>query len=315
MTFWFLALIFALAASALCAGSETGFYGLNPMRLRHAAGESRRAALLEKVVRSPAGLLTALLIGNNFANDLAVRAAIHLAESFQLADAALWATLILTPLVFAFGEVLPKQWTLRAPLRSMLVLAIPLAALRTLMWPLTAPLVAGARLFGGGGEAALARRELGALLQEGQRQTPAEARVMTAALRALDSRGKGLAPFLRSNLPLIPPDAPISAALDAARAGDGLVLVDRGDRPPALIVPSRLLEAGQQATPGRLAYPLLQLPPGLDLAGALERMRAYGVAFAWAREESGAQGLCDLEYALARLLSPAPPVTPQEDER
>jgi CBS domain containing-hemolysin-like protein len=304
MTAALLLLLIGFAGSALCAGAETGFYGINAMRLRHLAETSRSAALLARVVRSPAGLITALLIGNNVANDLVVRAGIRLAEIAGAADPAVVATLALTPAVFLFGEVLPKQWALRAPLSRMLALAAPLALLRALMWPLTAPLVAGTRALGGSGEAALARRQFEALLQEGEGQAPGEARVMTAALRALDSRGKGLASFLREDLPRIPADATLAAARTAAASGDGLVILERQGLPPALLPHGRLLDAGVDSRPAALAYPLLVLPDDADLADALSRMRTFGVAYAWARLEDGREGLCDLEYALSLLLSP-----------
>ena len=299
-----LLLLLGLAGSALCAGAETGFYGINAMRLRHLAGESRTAALLARVVRSPAGLITALLVGNNLANDLVVRAGIRVAELAGAGEPAVLATATLTPLVFLFGEVLPKQWALRAPTRRMLAMTAPLAVLRLVMLPVTAPLVAATRLAGGKGEAALARRQFEALLLEGEGHAPGEARVMTAALRALDSRGKGLEPFLRTELPRIPAHASRRVAQEAAAAGPDLVLMERPGLPPALLVSARLLDADSSVAPASLAVPLLVLPPEADLADALSRMRTFGVAYAWARLEDGREGLCDLEYALSLLLSP-----------
>ena len=54
-------LIIALFASSLFAGSETGYYGVNALRLKHEARESRNSALLEKIIRQPSAFLATLL--------------------------------------------------------------------------------------------------------------------------------------------------------------------------------------------------------------------------------------------------------------
>jgi hypothetical protein len=307
MTLTLLILLIAIAASAMFAGSETGFYGMNRLRLRHEARQSRVAAVLERVVRSPSAFLATLLIGNNLANDAAVRAAGDLCESFGMDRPEFWGALLLTPIVFLFGEVLPKQLLLASP-RRLLSLAAPLALARILFWPLTAPLAALARrLEGGKGSGLLVRRQFQALLQEGELQAPGEARVMTAALRALDSKGKGLRPFLRFDLPKLKPSCPLEDARQqvAARA-ETLALVMRPDAPPALLLGSRMALAGPEASLTDLAIPLPVLPADLDFATGLMRLRALGVAFAWVEKPGEWAGLWDLEYALARLLAPNP---------
>jgi len=302
-----LLLVFAIAASAMFAGSETGFYGMNRLRLRHEARRSRGAALLESVVRSPSAFLATLLIGNNLANDAAVKAAGKLCASFGLEGAEFWGALFLTPLIFFFGEVLPKQLLLANP-RRLFGLAAPLALARIVFWPLTAPLAwLASALDGGEGASVLARRQFEALLQEGEQHPPGEARVMSAALRALDSRGKGLEPFLRFDLPEFQADLSTEAARqDLATSTDTLALVRNPKGPPGLLLGSRLATADARASLGDLALPLPSLPADLDLAGALTSLRALGVAFAWVEKPGEWAGLCDLEYALARLFEPSP---------
>ena len=306
-------LLVALAFSGLFAGSETAFYGINRLRLRHDAATSTAAALLEKVLRSPSAFLATLLIGNNIANDLAVHAAISIGTSFELDRPEFWSTIVLTPLVFMFGEVLPKQVLLDSP-RLMLHFAGPLALIRLLFWPVTAPLAALAgRLDSSSGASPLARRQFEALLQEGEGHAPGEARVMKAALRALDSRGKGLRSFLRFDLPLLRPNCSHQDARERlARSADSLALFDHGSGPPSLLLGTRLTDAGPDKPIAAFTIPLLRLSPELDLAAAVAEMRTYTVAFAWVEKPGEWAGLCDLEYALARLLSPAPPVEPSE---
>ena len=307
MTSIVLFLVIAIAASAMFAGSETGFYGINRLRLRHEARRSRVASLLESVVRSPSAFLATLLIGNNLANDAAVKAAGKLCANFGLEGAEFWGALFLTPLIFLFGEVLPKQLLLANP-RRLLSLAAPLAVARVMFWPLTAPLAwLASVLEGGEGAPVLARRQFEALLQEGEQQNPGEARVMSAALRALDSRGKGLQPFLRFDLPQFQSNISSKQAREnLAQCRDTLALVENHGAPPGLLLGSRLALAGADANLADLTLPLPTLSADLDLDGALTRLRALGVAFAWVEKPGEWAGLCDLEYALARLFEPSP---------
>ncbi|MGB0952555.1 MAG: CNNM domain-containing protein [Planctomycetota bacterium] len=302
-------LLFAIAASAMFAGSETGFYSMNRLRLRHDARQSRSAAMLERVVRSPSAFLATLLIGNNLANDAAVKAAGQLCAQFGLERPEFWGALLLTPIIFLFGEVLPKQVILASP-RRMFSMAGPLALCRIVFWPVTAPLAAFARrLEGEEGSSLLARSQFEALLEEGEQQAPGEARVMTAALRALDSKGKGLRPFLRTDLPTLKPTDTVDAArtvLSNSAETLALVPMDGENKAPGLLLGSHLALASSEASLTSLALPLSSLPDDLDFAGGLTRLRALGVAFAWVEKPGEWAGLWDLEYALASLLAPTP---------
>jgi len=298
-----LLLLLGLAGSALCAGAETGYYGLNPVQLRHLAREDRRAAILERVVRSPAGFLAALLVGNNVADSLAVHAGIGMGRALGLGEAAAAtaATLLLTPLVFLVGEVGPKRHFLRDSLARMLPLAPLLALLRALLLPATAPLAALVRLVGGVPEEGLGRRHLLALLGAGRGAGGA----VEAAARALESAAAGLEPFLRTDLPRL------SLALGApelrrrlAATRDGLALLERPGRPPGLLHGARLalLEPGEPLEAAVRDLPVLE--PGLDLATALGRLRRHRAAHALVGRPGAWQGVLDLEGVLARLLRP-----------
>lgn len=115
---WLLGCIIAIVFSGIYSGSETGIYSLNSTRLRLDSHDGQPAAIkLEKLMTNRAGLLFSALVGTNVANYLAPfcltaifvmtldEKDIH--EREQLAE--LYATLILTPTVFIFGEVVPKN--------------------------------------------------------------------------------------------------------------------------------------------------------------------------------------------------------------
>lgn len=306
-TLWIL-LLAAGALSALCSGAETGLYALNPLKVRHRARESAAAALLLRALRSPAGLLATLLVAGNLANDLVVQVVIRMFEAAEVARAELLAALLLTPLMFLLCDVLPKTWFAHHAEDGMPLVAPPLMVLRYLLLPLTLPLQGLARLLEGRREesAVLGRQEWAALLRDGQRSHPGDARVMGAALRALEARGAGLRPFLRPGVPVAPSTATREDALRLlAEAGLGFVLLASAKGPPVLLTGSRLLQADPAAPLPAVALPLLPLDPGQDLAAALARMRATGLGLAWVGGPHG--GLLDLEYAFSLLAAPAHP--------
>jgi putative hemolysin len=99
-----------LAASALLSGLETGIYVLNKVRLelRSAAGE-RGARRLRVAMSRPQELLTSVLIGINAANYLVTMAVVALFSLTDPETADLYAVAVATPLLFVFGEMVPKN--------------------------------------------------------------------------------------------------------------------------------------------------------------------------------------------------------------
>lgn len=177
---WGLAL-FGLAGSALCSGLEIGVYTVNRVRLavRAArAGSGASARVLRNELEHPERLLATLLIANNAFNYLGaagITAILVGAGLSELATIVLNAV-VLTPVIFVFGESLPKEVFRLEADRLTYRLAF---MLRVFRWILTAALVlplvrlfahATARLLGGEPEVALtgsSRDRVAALLKEG----------------------------------------------------------------------------------------------------------------------------------------------------
>ncbi len=116
--FWPGLCILCIFISGLFSGSETGLYCVNETRLRLAAFDRNSAALrLQGLLSDRTALLFTTLLGTNLANYLAPICLTVLflhtidsespAESEHLAE--LYTTLILTPIVFIFGEIVPKN--------------------------------------------------------------------------------------------------------------------------------------------------------------------------------------------------------------
>ncbi len=104
--------LFAIVLSALASGSETGVYCLDRVRLRVACEQREPAALrLEQLVRRPADVVIAALIGTNVADYVATACVTALLLNAVVAEglAELYATVIVTPLVLVFGGIIPKD--------------------------------------------------------------------------------------------------------------------------------------------------------------------------------------------------------------
>ncbi len=109
---WALLAFVGMVGSALYSGLETGVYRLNRVRLHLLAHEHKPQALrLSRMVRNPNRTLGTLLIGNNIANYASSFGITALLEGAGLGDwqVILVVAAILTPLLFVFGEVLPKD--------------------------------------------------------------------------------------------------------------------------------------------------------------------------------------------------------------
>ena len=112
--------LIGLRLSAFFSGSETGFYRASFLRLTiDAHAGDRLAKRLLWFAHRPSYFVATTLVGNNVANYITTFA-IGLALSAWITEhAAAWeilGTLLFTPLIFIFGELLPKYLYYRAPL-------------------------------------------------------------------------------------------------------------------------------------------------------------------------------------------------------
>jgi len=168
-----------LVFSAIFSGSETGIYSCSRIRLNaEASGGKRSVKLLKRLLQDDSGMLITLLIGNNLMLEL-------LTHWFELnlvpAGLPAWSdelfvTLLLTPLVFLFGELIPKD-LFRRRSHSLLALMSPLLfGAYALFMPLAKPLGwlsrGLAKLLGqkeGGVALRMRREEALGILREGTR--------------------------------------------------------------------------------------------------------------------------------------------------
>jgi putative hemolysin len=189
---WIIAVIVVcVLMGGLFSGAEIGFYSVNRLRLRsRVEAKSRRAVVLRKLVDRPDTTMMTTLIGTN----LMVYAASALATGLfsGLRNPELIATLVMTPVIFVFSEMIPKDVFHRRADSFMYYLAGPIDALRLLVWPLTTVLRGLVWLVTGGKSAeqsgaAFSRAALAEWIAEGRREG-----VLTDYQQALSANVMGL---------------------------------------------------------------------------------------------------------------------------
>ena len=173
-----LLLIFGLLLSALFSGSETGFYRVTRVRLaiEALAGDWMSRALMWLANR-PSMFVATTLVGNNLANYATSLAVVLATQEFVPNGgyiAALVAPIVIAPVVFVFGELLPKNLFFEAPNRLLKRFSPPLllstclfAPITILLWLFSHFLQLLTRTSPQEIGLTLARRELAELLTEG----------------------------------------------------------------------------------------------------------------------------------------------------
>ncbi|MEM7518930.1 MAG: DUF21 domain-containing protein, partial [Planctomycetota bacterium] len=156
-------LFLCVFASGVYSGSETGLYSLSRARVDLEARSGKFGAkLVRSLLERDSTILITILIGNNVVLELATHRGQHLLEGGGLSadEGALAVTLLLTPIVFFAGELLPKDLFRQKP-HTLLGITAPWIALsRMVFWPLERLLFGLSRLlerFFGVGPSALAR--------------------------------------------------------------------------------------------------------------------------------------------------------------
>lgn len=107
-----IAMLILIALGAFFSGSETGVYRLSRFRLRLGIEHGRPFyKLLGKVVHDSQSLVVSILLGNNIANCAVTSLmTVLLLKVVSTPKAAqLYTTLLMTPLLFTFSEVIPKN--------------------------------------------------------------------------------------------------------------------------------------------------------------------------------------------------------------
>lgn len=111
ITLQFLCIAVLICLGAFFSGTETGVYRMSRFRLRLGIEQHRPFyGLLQTVLDDGQGVVFSILVGNNLVNYAATCMVTMLFIRTQFAErAAFCATLVMTPLLFTFSEVVPKN--------------------------------------------------------------------------------------------------------------------------------------------------------------------------------------------------------------
>ncbi|MFP4500611.1 MAG: hemolysin family protein [Candidatus Hydrogenedentota bacterium] len=135
--------LMGIGLNAFFAGYETGFVAANPIRVRHLAEHEKHPGALRLLayMERPEYMLTLLLLGTNLA---LVTASIAITD---LLRSATLATLVATPFVLIFGEIVPKSMFRIHPTRLALLFLPMLRFFDAILLPIVYPVTWVARPF------------------------------------------------------------------------------------------------------------------------------------------------------------------------
>jgi len=200
-------LVVGLLLSALFSGSETGFYRVTRIRLATEAlsGDWTSRALLW-LANQPTLFIATTLIGNNLANYV-TSLAVVMASQHWFPSGGTWSSILgpilIAPLVFILGELLPKNLFFDAPNRLLKRCAPPLLVCTCLFAPISIVLWAFSRLLQLFTDTSpqelrltLARRELAELLTEGHEEGILRPAQQSLAQAMLSVAGKPIRNFV-----------------------------------------------------------------------------------------------------------------------
>jgi len=173
--------LLGLRLSAFFSGVETGFYRISALRLNidSQAGDTVASRLLW-FIQNPSRFVATCLVGNNVANYVTTLA-VGMLVGFWLSDTGGWgevlATLAVSPIVFVFGELVPKNLYFRAPMHLLRRDSKLFRIFDAVFRPVSFPLILIARAFESlsrdkehRGTMVLGRNRLAQVLSQGHRE-------------------------------------------------------------------------------------------------------------------------------------------------
>ena len=142
-------IVVLLLLSALISGSEIAFFSLTPTNLNDLEKDSS-AKLIPKLLQKPKVLLATILVANNFINIAIVIISTYL-TAIMTASISGWLkftieVVVVTFLILLFGEILPKVYANRNPIKFAKLMATPLSILQKLLFPVSVFLIKSSNL-------------------------------------------------------------------------------------------------------------------------------------------------------------------------
>jgi len=146
---YLIAIIVLLIFSALVSGSEIAFFSLSPVHL-DALEKEHKGQVIRRLLQNPKELLATILVANNFINIGIVILSTY-TTAFLLKNVEGWwkfaiEVILVTFLILLFGEILPKVYANRNPVKFALFMATPLLIMEKIFYPVSVFLVKSSRV-------------------------------------------------------------------------------------------------------------------------------------------------------------------------
>ncbi len=188
-------LIFLLILSGFFSGSETGMMAANKIKLKNLSKKSKKSAKRAlELLKKPDQLLSAILVGNNFANILA-SAIVTIIFLNYLNASVLLGSIVLTIVILIFSEITPKTMAAIKPesfaTRASFLLKILIKVFRPLIFLTNSVSKAILKIFNLNAEDAsnndnLNTEELKTLLDESGQLIPKQYRKMLSSVLGME---------------------------------------------------------------------------------------------------------------------------------
>lgn len=134
---YLIAIFLCIISAGFFSGAETGIISLNRLRLRSLVDSKVKKALwLKGFLENPEYFLSSTLVGTNLSVIIASALATSWAVKYFANQGALIATLILTPLILIFSEIIPKSLFRQHADRVILAISLVLKGSFILLSPL-----------------------------------------------------------------------------------------------------------------------------------------------------------------------------------
>lgn len=284
---WWALLGLGLALSALASGLEMGCYSLNRVRLmiRAASPDDSAARLIRAELDRPDRLLSTLMIAQTLAGAMVTQALVALLGERSEGEIFALNVLVVAPLMFIFGDAMPKELFRNDADRLTYKFAWPLSALRAaLTYTGAMPALMGAarliervlRIPSDNAHIADARQRIATLLKEGSEGVLSESQ-SSLIDRALTFRstliGDEMIPWAQVRTLSIDWDRAKMVRFAAAQASSRLPVVDSKGRVLGVLRQIDLHTFPDVPIENLLRRPAM-LSPSMGVLEALRRIRA-----------------------------------------
>lgn len=316
--------------SAFFSGSETAYYRLSILRVNvEAQSGSKPAAKILWFIRHPGEFVATVLIGNNVANyvtTLAIGIGLALVTTEPSDAVEIAMTLAAAPVIFLFGELVPKHVNYITPMRSMLKRIKLFRIIYWLLRPLSIPLVWLTRLLEKFGSrdnqtttAVLGRPQIRELLRQGHlqgvftdRQAELTNRLLRMGTRSINTQIRPMA-FVYG----LPETATREEAIANAHSfGLNHTPLHKPDDPTAWTMSVRTADLlTSTLAPRELARPIAVLESSMSRLEAIQEIRASGSGYGIVVDAGKTMGFVSLQALVRPLFQDAPAIAISESQQ